>query len=724
MTRQRTGRSRARGVSPTDHRWLIRRRCGCVLPLLLGCMLAGTAQADNAPTQSDFGGVGLWQTPSARMADEGEVALTASHVQPYDRYNVSLQPLPWLEGIFRYTAVSNRLYGPSSLSGTQSYKDKSIDVKVRLWRESRYLPDVSIGARDIGGTGLFSGEYVVLNKRIGPFDASLGMGWGYVGARGNITNPLSVFSDRFDTRPAVSSQVDVAGQFGSNHYFRGPTALFGGVSYQTPWDWLVLKAEYDGNDYRHEPQHNNQPQRSPVNVGAVFRPGRNLDLSLAYERGNTLMLGVTLHTNLSEGTGPAKQLDPPPPKRESAAARAPEEVDWESVTRQLRDNAGIEVSSITRRGREVVVTGEQKSYFYDAKGVGRASRVLDNALGPGVDWFTVATQQQGLTTSETSVDRQRFDELLDHDIGLGEFRRGVEQNAPTPRHEELLYRAPIKRVDQSFALVYGQNLGGPDAFLLYQIAAVYNIDFHFTRHLWWSGVVSADLLNNYDKFTYDAPSDLPRVRTDVRKYITSSTVTMPIFQLTGTRQLGQDFYGMAYGGMLESMFGGVGGEVLYRPFGERWAVGANVNWVKQRGYDQDFSLRRYQVTTGHVTGYFDLGYKDVTVAISAGRYLAGDWGATVDVSREFRNGVRMGAYATKTNVSAQTFGEGSFDKGIYVSIPFDLMLPRSTLTRASFVWDPLIRDGGAMLNRRYSLYSLTSDRDQDNFNDNLDKILE
>ena len=680
------------------------------------------AHADNAPSQSDFGGAGLWQTPSARMADDGEAALTASHVEPYDRYNVSLQPLPWLEGIFRYTAVSNRMYGPQSLSGNQSYKDKSIDVKLRLWTESHYLPDFSVGARDIGGTGLFSGEYVVMNKRFGAFDASLGMGWGYVGGRGDIKNPLSVISDKFDLRPGGQSGT---GKFSSNRYFRGPAAVFGGVSYQTPWHWLVLKAEYDGNNYRHEPKNNNQRQDSPFNFGAVFRPNRNVDLSVALERGNTVMFGLTLHTNLARSAGPAKLLDPAAPKRNALSASAtPEQVDWASVARTLRDNAGIQVSSITRRGSELIVKGEQKDYFYSAKGVGRAARVLDNALGPGIDWFTVVSQQQGLSATETSINRQRFGQLLEHDISLRDFRQSVEQNAPASRREELLYRGPLKRVDQSFALAYAQNLGGPDAFLLYQIAAVYSIDFYFTRNVWWSGLASVDLFDNYDKFKYDAPSELPRVRTDVRKYITSSTVTMPIFQLTGTRQLGQDLYGMAYGGMLESMFGGVGGEVLYRPFGERWAIGSNINWVKQRGYDQDFSFRSYKVVTGHVTGYFNLGYKDVLVALSAGRYLAGDWGATLDVSREFRNGVRMGAYATKTNVSAQQFGEGSFDKGIYVSIPFDLILPRSTRTRATFVWDPLIRDGGAMLNRRYSLYSITDDRDLDNFNGNLEKIVE
>jgi hypothetical protein len=34
---------------------------------------------------------------------------------------------------------------------------------------------------------------------------------------------------------------------------------------------------------------------------------------------------------------------------------------------------------------------------------------------------------------------------------------------------------------------------------------------------------------------------------------------------------------------------------------------------------------------------------------------------------------------------AKQFGEGSFDKGIYLSIPFDLMLPRSTTSRADIV---------------------------------------
>ena len=680
----------------------------------------GAAASDaNAPTQSDWGGTGLWQTPTARMAPAGEVSFTASHARPYTRYNFTLQPLPWLEASFRYSNISNRRYGPTSLSGQQGYKDKSIDAKVRLWRESRWLPDASVGIRDLGGTGLFSSEYVVGNKRFGPLDASLGLAWGYMGSRGDIGSPFGFISNRFKTRPASSG----TGKFNSHDYFRGRAAFFGGVSYQTPWQPLVLKVEYEGNDYKHEPKDDNQKQRTPVNIGAVFRLNRNVDFSAALERGNTAMFSITLHTNLAQTQGPPKVLDPPPPPRgNQPVAYTTEQVDWQQVSRQLHDNAGLRVSKIARRGRELVVTGEQTRYFYSAKGVGRTARVLDNHLGPGIDWYTVESTRQGMAMADTSVDRKQFDALLDHRITLDQFRLATEKDQPLPQHEQVLYQAPLKRFDGGASITYGQTLGGPDAFILYQVAANYQADYYFTRHFWWSGMLSADLVDNYDKFHYDAPSKLPRVRTYIRQYLTDRRITMPVFQLTTARRLGADWYGMAYAGMLESMYGGAGGEVLYRPFGEHWALGADANWVKQRGFNQDFSFRRYHVVTGHVTLYVDTGIDDISASLSVGRYLAGDNGGTINVWREFHNGVRMGAYATLTNVDGKRYGEGSFDKGIYISIPFDLMLPRSTVNRANILWQPLLRDGGASLSRRYSLYTLTEDRDSDNFDDNLQQV--
>ena len=51
--------------------------------------------------------------------------------------------------------------------------------------------------------------------------------------------------------------------------------------------------------------------------------------------------------------------------------------------------------------------------------------------------------------------------------------------------------------------------------------------------------------------------------------------------------------------------------------------------------------------------------------LSAGEYLAGDIGSTVEFSRSLSNGLEFGAFATFTDVSFEQFGEGSFDKGIF-----------------------------------------------------------
>jgi hypothetical protein len=186
---------------------------------------------------------------------------------------------------------------------------------------------------------------------------------------------------------------------------------------------------------------------------------------------------------------------------------------------------------------------------------------------------------------------------------------------------------------------------------------------------------------------------------------------MPLLQLTHVKDLGNGHYVSGYGGMLEAMYGGVGAEWLYRPWQGRLAWGADVNHVRQRDFQQDLGFRDYKVNTGHASLYWDTGLQDLQVKLSAGRYLAGDMGGTLDVNRIFSNGVKVGAWATKTNVSSAVFGEGSFDKGIYVNMPFDIFLPKSTPGSGTFIYNPLTRDGGARLNRSFPLFDLTRQRD-------------
>jgi membrane-associated phospholipid phosphatase len=187
---------------------------------------------------------------------------------------------------------------------------------------------------------------------------------------------------------------------------------------------------------------------------------------------------------------------------------------------------------------------------------------------------------------------------------------------------------------------------------------------------------------------------------------------MPLLQATHVNSPAPSHYASLYAGYLESMYAGFGAEWLYRPWRSPLAVGVDLNHVYQRDFDQRLSLRNYHINTGHATAYWDTGLMGLLVKLQVGQYLAGDRGATLDVSRRFSNGVTLGAYATRTNVSAQQFGEGSFDKGIYLNLPFDVMLPKFSDSTATLGWQPLTRDGGARLARRHQLYEVTAGRDQ------------
>ena len=658
---------------------------------------------DIALTSNDWGMIGLMQTPTARMESAGNANINVTQVAPYTRMTGSMQLMDWFGLSVRWTDISNRAYW-ASLS--QSYKDKSVDFKFKLLNESALLPQVAMGISDLGGTGLFSSEYVVTNKRTGDFDWSLGLGWGYLGSRGNLANPLSVLSSAAAVRPAPN--VGLGGTVSTSTMFRGPTALFGGVQYQTPWESLILKLEYDGNNYQKEPMNNPQRQSSPINAGLVYRWNPGVDLSVSFERGNTLGVGLNIHGDLSRFTVP-KLSDP---QAELVQDFYPEqEPDWKQVAALLEQKTSWHVLKIKREGSEVVVRFQNADAANWNGYVDRVVSVLHKYVpGKNILVFRIQSEDKGLRLHEFQIDRHAWvaahtSYIPAHHKSAVVFER-TEFDGYNYSRSPLLVEKSREKFSSSAGLFLDHAIGGPEG-VLYRMGLGTRGNWSFRPDTWWTGTLQLVVLDNYNKFINPPSlSTLPPVRTQVQRYV-ASQVNMPVFQLTHVGKLNANNFYSVYGGMFESMYGGVGGEWLYRPWQSPVSFGVDINAVQQRGFAQDFSFQTYKALTGHISLYWETGFEDINATLRAGKYLARDLGATLDLSRSFNNGVKMGAYATKTNVTAAQFGEGSFDKGVYLNIPFDALLTRSSSDIASIIWHPLTRDGGAMLHREFRLFDLT-----------------
>lgn len=368
--------------------------------------------------------------------------------------------------------------------------------------------------------------------------------------------------------------------------------------------------------------------------------------------------------------------------------------------------------SFAIRGDRAFLAFSQSTYRNLPEALGRAARVVMRHLPPNIEAITLDLKVQGMTVLSVTLMRRDVENGIIH-LGSPEE---IWANTHFSDHDPDM-PAGVRNDDAYPQFSWGinprtrQQIGGPNNFMLYQIYADVSGSAQVRPGLSVDADLGFNLYNNFDQLKLQSNSLLPHVRSDIGKYLKQGA--NGIFRLQGDYMfnIAPGLYGRISAGYLEEMFAGVDGEILYRPYDERWAVGLDLNHVYQRSFNDLFGLRNYHVTTGHLSFYYKLPWYHLLAHLYVGQYLAGDRGATLEISRRFDSGVTVGAFATKTNVSSTQFGEGSFDKGLFVSIPLDLLFGQPSQQYASYVFRPTTRDGGQMLDIAKPLYNMTDGND-------------
>ncbi|WP_273501434.1 YjbH domain-containing protein [Paracoccus sphaerophysae] len=682
-----------------------------------------------------YGLPGIIDTPTAEAMPDATLGAALSWNELGNRTGLSFQVLPRVSVALRYGKFD-------STEQERGYvRDRSFDIRVLLLDETpgSWRPSVAVGLQDAVGTGFYSSEYVVASKTVTPrLRVSAGLGWGRLASSGGLGSP---FGDR------GAPDEGEGGTLNTDQWFKGEVAPFLGVSWKAT-DKLTLLAEYSGDDYACETGDaencarsvwlsDKDPLKNNLNLGFSWQAGQNYQIGGYVLGGKHFGIQASMTLNPRQSPYPSGLEKGPAPVRLRAAPSADPE-GWSGVwagdpTAQpaiqkalgdalAKEGQTLESMVLTANRAEVRIRNNR--YIQHAEAVGRTARLMTRALPPSVETLVVTSVEDGMPTSSVTMRRSDVERL--ENTEAGQIANAAVLTDADPRPAGLVQSPGIApRFQWSMRPYVTTGLFDPDEPLRYEVGAAASASYEITPGLTVKGSVRQRVFGNAKQ---DAPGDLTvdeylaltdeqiaagnngvyRVRSDGRMYSGNDSPRIPELTLNWNARPTSTVYSRVTVGLLENMYGGVSAEVLWKPVNSRLALGAEVNRVKKRDYRDNFEFLDYEVTTGHVSAYYEFGGGFVG-QLDVGKYLAGDNGATVTLTREFANGWEVGAYATKTDLSAEEYGEGSFDKGVTIRVPLAWAIGTPGKRTVGGSISSLNRDGGQRVRVDGRLYDTIRD---------------
>jgi hypothetical protein len=660
---------------------------------------------------------GYLAMPSALMSEEGEIALGWSYLPPYRLYNLRVQPFPQLEvtGSYRvFKGVKDPVLSPF---GFGDFADKGANFKLALFQpeESNYhLPGLAIGIEDCIGTRSFYAKYLVLTKVWTDLNLEVSLGYG--------TNRLR-------------------GLFGGVHWmpFR-PTGVTGLKE-------LVLCAEYDATAYRSsrlEPHPKGRIKKSPLNFGIKWRLLDYFDFSAAWMRGDVWAFSASGFYNFGTTEGFLPKINMPlpyaaPVNFEPLGRRRSEQMLIADLLFPFQEQRldilelSLYYTPCLEKGLHLTILNE--TYWAEAQVRCRLNSLLGALIPADIEEVLVVVESEGFPIQEYHYRMRWVREF--HAEQIGEYELNVltpmQEVQPLERFEAaLLFERPIGlfnfEVTPKTHTLFGSSRGK----FKYSLGLHAALNGFLSGNIYYSILLGCTFFTNLTRLKdYDRlnPSQLINVQTDLVNYYKQKGVTLDQAYLQKNWNLGDGCYARVAGGYFEEMYGGAAAELLYcplvSPVVEGWAAGIEGAVLKKRttrglGFTKKIrKLKGFIPTYCNFLGsqyffnlYYDLACFEVSFKISAGKFLANDWGVRTQMTRYFPSGMELHFWYTWTNGHDHINGKTYFDKGVYVSMPLDIFYTYSERTRFTYGMSAWLRDVGFQSYTGKQLYDMINEQRQ------------
>ncbi len=667
---------------------------------------------DRNPSLNSFGQTGLIQTPSAKTMGEDSIYLTLNNNSMWKYGAISVSPYNWLEASYFYYRPRDLNWVPGS---NINYLDKGFNAKIAFNSNKSNIPSFAIGIDDIGGTGYFSKEYLVSTLNQNRFNFTFGIGWGKFNNKSSFSNPLSFLGEQFETRNKISDNFDLGGNFATDLWFKGDASIFGGLEIYLPnTNGMKIKLEHDPFNYldfsainRLDADPKLRNKDSNINIGIRIPVNEFLNIEASFIKGNTFNISFQIGANFNKVKVKKDKFKP-------VVKNKPDNSEggfYKDLLFNLNSNRLLlQTADINFDNKELMVAISNSDYRNQIRASSYAASIASKTYemhNLDINKITISSINVGIETSKISyysdhISKQNTPiEVIKH---YSEITSGDVNSFQDYKFKPTL-KFPILFNKISPNII--SHIGSPEKFYFGGIVLQNVSEILFRRNLILSSQLNLDVTNNFDKTPYRPDSLLPRVRTDIVKYLQGGKdIYVENMQLDYFFTPGKDIYSKISGGLFERMYGGLGMELIYKPHKKNYYLGLEAFHIKKRDFNALFDFLEYETKTSHL--FFNYFYEplDINLNLSYGKYLAEDVGYTFDLSRISKLGIRSGFFFTRTDVPALIFGEGSFDKGFYFQIPLDIFSKKYNSSYTGVKLKPLTRDGGQKLEHQKSLQGL------------------
>ncbi len=616
-----------------------------------------TGVAKSSEIVSNFGRTGLLIDPSAYVVKDGYMTLGSSYVYPYLRVYGNVGFFPGLELGGTITEIRSVVVNRNVWKNYGFYKDKAFFAKYQILPEMGKYPAIAVGWDDFHGTKLFETKYVVLTKYVDsglPQNVTIGYATGVI--------------DGFF--------------FGTETLLHPKLSLI--VEYSP-----IKKNKLKGLN----------GVRTKYNFGLKFQPYSWLQTVVSYQRGKDFGFNVNFNFPMGKPWLPHRPRYFLLTKRDVELIKENKQtVFFEEALKRL----GFDCVKVYVSGDTLVIEYSNESYFYESVALRKILSVFKVVYFPNVRNVVFILKDKNIVVTKIEVPGYLINRYLKGEISFKDLLKdSAYEIAPDyrPRYR-LLFSRPVFEG----ALKLRTFLNDPAGALKYKLSYDVGVKEYFLNNFIFQGTVILPIYNNIK--SANAPLMKHPVRSDIDYYLNNKHPDVPVLAVSYVSPLFKNTFIGLSAGYNELMFAGIGGDVIHFVGDGRFAVGFGGDWVRKRDPNRVFRLKNYGFHDVYVSAYYTMKYPEMHFSIKAGRFLAGDKGVRIDVSRVVK-GFEVGFWYTYSDTSKFTGPNKNYhDKGVFVAVPLRMFKWRDTRQVGYYSLSPWTRDVGQLAGRPIDLYRL------------------